>query len=90
MTKDSLWKRYRHGARRKRSRTVDKWVKEMPQNNPYYSLAGAIIITAVNDWRAVEETRNEVEAFFRSDWFQQLSDIDPEELIEELRKELNE
>ena len=60
--------------------------------NPYEALGNAIIIQAAQDYRhalrgegSVHKT--EVERFFRSWWFSQLSELDPEYLIGRLRKE---
>ena len=66
----------------------------------YQALANAIIEQAVKDYRAalktlrrhpdskaVMATAMEVERFFHSSWFAVLTDIDPDYLIERLRKE---
>ena len=67
----------------------------------YEKLANAIIIRAVNDYKAAlkkyrknpynhEAMRNvaKIETFFRSEWFLILTNLDPEYLIENLRKEV--
>ena len=53
------------------------------------ALANAIILQAINDYRITDypRTRTEIEQFFQSAWFATLTDLDPEYLIEELRKE---
>lgn len=70
-----------------------------PTQKQYENLANAIILQAVDDWRActVEKNgmlchprsdlvnRTEIEAFFRSKWFTELSSIDPERLITTLK-----
>lgn len=66
----------------------------------YQSLANGIIEQAVKDYRAALKilrrhpdsktamaTAMEVERFFRSSWYAVLTDIDPDYLIEKLRKE---
>ena len=66
----------------------------------YQALANAIIEQAVKDYRAAlkvlrrhpdskaaMETAMEVERFFHSDWYTTLMDIDPDYLINRLRKE---
>ncbi|MCQ2443665.1 MAG: hypothetical protein MJ077_11265 [Oscillospiraceae bacterium] len=57
--------------------------------NPYRELANAIILQAVKDYRRnkSEQSREEIERFFRSDWFGALTRINPEQLIAQLRKE---
>lgn len=57
--------------------------------NPYRELANAIILQAVKDYRRnkSEQSREEIERFFRSDWFGALTRINPEHLIAQLRKE---
>ncbi len=64
-------------------------------------LAQAIIMQAVTDYRkarrrvrhfpdqkGAQATIREVERFFRSDWFAQLTDVDGEMLIKRLREEV--
>lgn len=66
----------------------------------YQALANGIIEQAVKDYRAALKTLRrhripkrqwrqpmEVERFFHSSWFAVLTDIDPDYLIERLRKE---
>ena len=66
----------------------------------YQALANGIIEQAVKDYRAALKTLRwhpdskaamatamEVEHFFHSSWFAVLTDIDPDYLIERLRKE---
>ena len=68
--------------------------------NGYEALANGIIEQAVKDYRialkalsrnpknkAARAMKEEVEGFFRSDWFGVLSKVDPEYLIRKLRKE---
>lgn len=67
----------------------------------YEKLAGAIVLQAVDDYRAAlrrlaqnpgndiaRRTIREVERFFRSGWFGELTEIDPEMLISKLRAEV--
>lgn len=64
----------------------------------YEELANAIVLQAVKDYRDALKNNNkgakitirEVEAFFRSDWYKVLTNIDGEMLIRELRKEREE
>ena len=70
--------------------------------DPYESLANAIILQAVKDYREAnkklkrgrknaeaERMRNECLQFFRSGWFSQLTDVEPEFLIRKLDEEVN-
>ena len=69
--------------------------------NGYEALASSIIEQAVKDYRialkalsrnpknkAAKAMKEDVEAFFRSDWFGVLTDINPEYLISKLRMEV--
>lgn len=71
--------------------------------DPYENLANAIVLSAAKDYRRAlkvlkadpddEEARNskyEAEEFFFSDWFETLTRLDPETLVERLRKEVKE
>ena len=66
----------------------------------YESLANAIILSAVNDYRNAraklskgrknqtsEDMISECERFFKSEWFMVLTNIDGEMLLEKLLKE---
>ena len=57
--------------------------------NAWQDLANAVVLQAVEDYRMSEDPRDreEIEGFFRSDWFKVLTRLDPEELIAGLRKE---
>ena len=70
-------------------------------DSPYENLANAIVLQAVKDYRqalkrlkvypndskALSEKR-EVEQFFRSEWFEALTNVDPGMLISRLCKEV--
>ena len=69
--------------------------------NPYEELANAIVLQAVRDYReAVKKlsrrrknrdaqfTKEECLRFFRSKWFSQLTELDPEFLIRRLDEEV--
>ncbi len=71
--------------------------------NPYEKLANAIILQAVSDYRAAlkkvkKNPKNreaiegalQLEKFFRSEWYQVLTSVDGEYLIEKLREEVSE
>ena len=71
--------------------------------NPYEKLANAIVLQAVSDYRAalkkVKKNSNnrdaidgslQIEKFFRSEWYQTLTSVDGEYLIDRLRKEVSE
>ena len=71
--------------------------------NPYEKLANAIVLQAVSDYRAalkkVKKNPNnrdainealQIEKFFRSEWYQTLTALDGEYLIDRLRKEVSE
>jgi len=70
-------------------------------NENWEKLAQAIILQAVEDYRKcrrlvrrkpgqveAQKMIREVEAFFRSRWFMQLSDTDGNQIIELLRREV--
>lgn len=71
--------------------------------NPYEKLANAIILQAVSDYRAAlkkakKNPKNrdaidealQIEKFFRSEWYQVLTSVDGEYLIDRIRKEVSE
>ena len=81
--------------------------RERVEDYDYELLAEQIIIRAARDYRnalkrlsrhpenpTALETKKEVEQFFRSKWFQVLTDVDPNVLIEDIRakvkQEINE
>lgn len=68
--------------------------------DPYESLANAIILMAVRDYRTASKKRKkhpknkdakliveDCERFFRSDWFTALTSVDGELLIKKLQEE---
>lgn len=68
--------------------------------DPYEKLANAIVVQAVSDYRAaLQKVRKnpknkdaldealQIERFFRSQWYQTLTSVDGEYLIDRLRKE---
>lgn len=68
--------------------------------NPYEDLAGDIILQAVKDYRMalaglkrhpsnykMQYLKKDVERFFLSSWFVELTDLDGRMLMEQLRKE---
>jgi len=68
---------------------------------PYELLANAIVLLAVDDYRRALKklksnpqyspalyTIREVERFFRSRWYAELTSVNPEKLILELKKEV--
>ena len=70
-------------------------------NENWEKLAQAIILQAVEDYRKcrrlvrrkpgqvdAQKMIREVEYFFRSDWYKQLSDTDGKQIIELLRREV--
>ena len=70
---------------------------------PYQDLANAIILMAVKDYRDVlkklkkrprygpaQDMKNEVERFFRSDWYRELTSVDGKVLIKKLQAEVSE
>ena len=58
--------------------------------NPYEELANAIVLQAVKDYRLNDDERElaSIERFFRSGWFQTLTSLDGEVLIEKLHREV--
>lgn len=70
---------------------------------PYQDLANAIILMAVKDYRdalkklrkrprygPAQDIKNEVERFFRSDWYRELTSVDGNVLIKKLQAEVSE
>ena len=70
---------------------------------PYQDLANAIILMAVKDYRdalkklkkrpeygPAQDMKNEVERFFRSDWYRELTSVDGNILIKKLKSEVRE
>ena len=70
---------------------------------PYENLANAIILMAVKDYRdalkklkkrpnyePAKIMKSEVERFFRSDWYRELTSVDGEYLISKLQAEVDE
>lgn len=70
-------------------------------DDKYEDLANAIVLTAVKDYREALKklkkhprnnsalyTKNEVERFFRSNWYSSLTSIDPEILVKKLIEEV--
>ena len=70
---------------------------------PYQDLANAIILMAVKDYRdalkklmkrprygPAKDMKNEVERFFRSDWYRELTSVDGKVLIKKLQAEVSE
>lgn len=55
----------------------------------YENLANAIIVQACKDY-AEKRYRPDVECFFKSEWFKALTDLDGKELLEELKKKVEE
>lgn len=55
----------------------------------YERLANEIILQAVKDYRKTKSPaiRRSIERFFRSDWFEVLTNMNGEKLIERLREE---
>ena len=72
-------------------------------NDPYQNLANGIILRAVKDYRTAlrklkkrpkygpaQDIKNEVERFFRSDWYRELTSVDGNVLIKKLQAEVSE
>lgn len=70
-------------------------------SDPYEDLANAIVLLAVKDYRdalkklmkhprheSAKRTKAEVERFLRSDWFRELTAVEPEILLRKLREEV--
>lgn len=67
---------------------------EYDRDNPYQSLANAIVAIAVDDYRsALQSKNNELESsvndFFDSNWFRMLTKVDASVLKSLIRKEQN-
>lgn len=72
-------------------------------SNPYENLANSIVLLAVKDYRdalkklkkwprneAAQIMKAEVERFFRSAWYRELTSVDGEFLISKLQAEVEE
>ncbi len=55
----------------------------------YEKLANAVILQAVDDYRRTDDdlVLDEIESFFASGWFRTLTGLNPDILIDRLRKE---
>ena len=63
------------------------------KDEPYRLLADAVILQAVKDYRKALKRDNKVVKreccrFFRSQWFKELTNIDGEQIISELKSEV--
>ena len=71
-----------------------------PELDPYQELANAIVVMAAKDYqhalriqhrnpdsKAARIKIDEIERFFRSEWYRLLTDVDGEMLIKKLREE---
>ena len=69
--------------------------------DPYEDLANAIVLLAVKDYRdalkklmkhprheSAKRTKAEVERFLRSDWYRELTEVEPEILLRKLKEEV--
>ena len=69
--------------------------------DPYEDLANAIVLLAVRDYRdalkklmkhprheSAKRTKTEVERFLRSDWYRELTAVEPEILLRKLKEEV--
>ena len=58
--------------------------------DPYQNLANAIVLQAAQDYRHFVESKGkcgkDCEWFFKSEWFQSLTDLDGEYLLNEIKK----
>lgn len=71
--------------------------KSVDCGDPYQNLANAIVLEAVRDYREAlrcyrrngeeNDEMRRCERFFRSAWYEMLTEVDGEYLIEQLRKE---
>ena len=69
--------------------------------DPYEDLANAIVLLTVKDYRnalkklmkhprheSAKRTKAEVERFLRSDWYRELTAVEPEILLRKLKEEV--
>jgi hypothetical protein len=70
-------------------------------SDPYEDLANAIVLLAVKDYRdalkklmkhprheSAKRAKAEVERFLRSDWYRELTAVEPEILLRKLKEEV--
>ena len=70
-------------------------------SDPYEDLANAIVLLAVKEYRdalkklmkyprheSAKHTKTEVERFLRSDWYRELTAVEPEILLRKLKEEV--
>lgn len=70
-------------------------------SDPYEDLANAIVLLAVKDYRdalkklmkyprheSAKHTKAEVERFLRSDWYRELTALEPEIILRKLKEEV--
>lgn len=77
-------------------------IREDVSYDPYEEIANAIVIQACNDYKKAykqslrrsgivgeaDEELAELEAFFRSDWYKKLTDVDGDYLMERIRNDV--
>lgn len=70
---------------------VDRYVKPSPtkaKERCYGALWKAVILQAVQDYRKYPEMRAEVTRFFRSEYFESLTNVDGECIVSRLKSEI--
>ena len=69
----------------------DRTVKQSPtksKDRGYIALWKAVILQAVQDYRKRPEMRAEITRFFRSNYFESLTNVDGECIVSRLRSEV--
>lgn len=70
---------------------ADRTVKQSPTKSEelgYIALWKAVILQAVQDYRKRPEMRAEITRFFRSNYFESLTNVDGECIVSRLRSEV--
>ena len=70
---------------------IDRMVKQSPtksKDHGYIALWKAVILQAVQDYRKHPEMRAEITRFFRSEYFERLTDVDGECIVSRLKSEI--
>ena len=70
---------------------TDRYVKQSPtksKDRGYIALWKAVILQAVQDYRKRPEMRAEITRFFRSEYFENLTNVDGECIVSRLKAEI--
>ena len=79
------------GKQKRGDTMIDRYVKQSPTKSVekgYIALWKAVILQAVQDYRKRPEMRAEVTRFFRSNYFESLTNVDGDCIVSRLKSEI--